>query len=78
MIAPLLLAAANPLATPPLPLPMESEARRVIEWQLASPPREGRGGGLSPDEAEVIHRRYLESIGETLKPAQEERRSAQQ
>lgn len=74
MIAPLLLTA---LAVPPLPLPLESEARRVIEWQLASPPREGRESGLSPDEAEAVHRRYLDSIGETLEPAREERRSSQ-
>jgi len=74
MIAPLLLTA---LAVPPSPLPLESEARRVIEWQLASPPREGRDGGLSPSEAEVIQRRYLESIGEMLEPAREERRSSQ-
>lgn len=51
------------LLTPPPPLPQESEARRVIEAQLSAPPRETR---LSPEEAEVIHRRYLDSIGQRL------------
>lgn len=67
----LLLAAAT--AAPPAPLPLESEARRVIEWQLRSPPREGDLTRLSPDEAEAIRQRYLQSIGQRLDWVQDDR-----
>lgn len=56
MIALLLLAAA--------PVPPESEARRVIDHQLRSPPREE--ARLSPEEAAILRQRYLESIGRRL------------
>lgn len=54
----LLLAAAVPVA------PAADQARRVIEWQLRSPPREGDAAGLSAEEAEAVRQRYLQSIGE--------------
>ena len=52
------------LSTAPT-LPEPDPARRVIEWQLRSPPRE-ESTGLSAEEAEVIRNRYLESIGQRL------------
>lgn len=54
----LLIAAAAPVA------PIPDQARRVIEWQLRSPPRDGQAAGLSGEEAEVIRERYLQSIGQ--------------
>jgi hypothetical protein len=54
----LLVAAAAPV--PPVP----DQARRVIEWQLRSPPRDEQAAGLSVEEAEVIRQRYIESIGQ--------------
>jgi hypothetical protein len=67
MIALMILAAApSALQTPPPPLPMDSEARRVIDRQLASPPRSGPAAGLSPEEADKINERYLASIGARL------------
>ncbi len=61
-------AATLPAAGPPapLPLPVESEARRVIDAQLASPPRPGLDRGLSPAEAEAVTAFYLRSIGQPL------------
>jgi len=60
--------AALPAAGPPapLPLPVESEARRVIDAQLASPPRSGLDRGLSQAEAEAVTALYLRSIGQPL------------
>ena len=55
----LLLASAPTLSQP-------DQARRVIEWQLRSPPRAQESAGLSAEEAEVIRNRYLESIGQRL------------
>lgn len=54
---PLLAAAAATL--PPI-----DQARRVVEWQLRAPPRSPESAGLSPEEAQVIRQRYLQSIGE--------------
>ena len=51
------------LASAPLLLP-EDQARRVIEAQLLSPPREPGSSGLSAEEAEIIRSRYLHSIGQ--------------
>ena len=51
-------------AAPSLPQP--NQARRVIEWQLRSPPRAQESTGLSAEEAEVIRNRYLQSIGQRL------------
>jgi len=62
MIALLLLLAASP----PPPLPDRSEARRVIDHQLRSPPREE--ARLSPEEATILRQRYLDSIGRRLDP----------
>ena len=47
-------------------LPQPDQARRVIEWQLRSPPRTPESTGLSAEEAEVIRNRYLQSIGQRL------------
>ena len=55
-----LLSAAAPT------LPQPDQARRVIEWQLRSPPRAQESTGLSTEEAEVIRNRYLQSIGQRL------------
>lgn len=55
----LLLASAPTLPTP-------DNARRVVEWQLRSPPRAQENTGLSAEEAEVIRNRYLQSIGQRL------------
>ncbi len=55
-----LLSAAAPT------LPQPDQARRVIEWQLRSPPRAPESTGLSAEEAEVIRNRYLQSIGQPL------------
>lgn len=60
------------LAAPPPPLPVESEARRVIEWQLRAPPRSE--AELSAEEAALIRQRYLESIGQRVERAVDERR----
>lgn len=53
------------LTAAPLP-PIENQARRVIEAQLLSPPREQISSGLSAEEAEIIRNRYLQSIGQAL------------
>ncbi len=42
----------------------KGEARAVVERQMASPPRYGQR--LSPDEAAIIYRNYLQSIGRRL------------
>lgn len=47
-------------------LPPENEARTVIERQLASPPRTGAAGGVTPQEADAVTAAYLASIGKTL------------
>ena len=47
-------------------LPAPDQARRVVEWQLRSPPRVQESTGLSAEEAEVIRNRYLQSIGQRL------------
>lgn len=59
------------LASPP-PLPPESEARRVIEWQLKAPPREE--SQLSAEEAARVRALYLESIGRQAERGSDERR----
>lgn len=51
-------------AAPTLPQP--DQARRVIEWQLRSPPRAEESSGLSAEEAEIIRNRYLQFIGQRL------------
>lgn len=64
------LAAATPL--PPRP----DQARRVVEWQLRSPPREGAAAGLSAEEAETIRQLYLQSIGQRPpQPSDDDRRN---
>lgn len=62
-------------AAPPPPLPLESEARGVIEWQLRSPPRPEGTAALSPPEAAIIQQRYLDSIGQRLQPAPSQERA---
>ena len=47
-------------------LPAPDQARRVVEWQLRSPPRVQESTGLSAEDAEVIRNRYLQSIGQRL------------
>lgn len=54
------------LDSPP-PLPVESEARRVIEWQLKAPPRKEEE--LSAEEAARVRGLYLESIGRRVERA---------
>jgi len=54
-------------ASPPSPLPVESEGRRVIEWQLKAPAREE--AELSAEEAARIRQLYLESIGRRVELA---------
>ena len=53
-----LLLAAAPMSSQP------DQARKVVEWQLRSPPREQDSTGLSAEEAEIIRNRYLQSIGQ--------------
>lgn len=53
------------LAAAPVP-PIENQARRVVEAQLLSPPREPVNSGLSAEEVEIIRNRYLQSIGQML------------
>jgi len=67
MLALFILAAA-PAATPapPAPLPIESEARSVVDWQLRAPPRSEEDIRLEAPEAEAIYKRYLGSIGKLL------------
>ncbi|KXU31687.1 hypothetical protein A0J57_21660 [Sphingobium sp. 22B] len=60
MVVLLLMAAA------PAPAPA-GEARRVMEAQLKAPVRED--AELSAEEAAVIRRRYLESIGRRVERA---------
>ncbi|MBO9580456.1 MAG: hypothetical protein J7498_06155 [Sphingobium sp.] len=48
-------------ATPP---PAQTSARKVIEAQLQSPPRQGDRPSLNPDEADAIYKRYIASIGQ--------------
>lgn len=59
------------LASPP-PLPVESETRRVIEWQLRAPPR--NEAELTAEEAARVRALYLESIGRRVERAVDERR----
>jgi len=67
MLALFILAAA-PVATPapPAPLPLESEARSVVEWQLRASPRSEEDMRLEAAEAEAVYKRYLGSIGKML------------
>jgi hypothetical protein len=58
-------------ATPPPP--RLDDARSVVERQLASPPRTGAAAGLDSDEADMIYRRYIASIGEPLEPTRDDR-----
>jgi hypothetical protein len=61
------VAAAATASGSPIPsAPMLSETRTVIEAQLNSPPRSGRDGGLTPDEAAIVEQHYLESIGKRV------------
>lgn len=49
-----------------LAAPEPDNARRVIEWQLRSPPRAEESTGLSAEEAQAVRSRYLQSIGQRL------------
>lgn len=51
------------LAATSAPLPPD-QARRIVEWQLHSPPHDQDAAGLSAEEVEVIRNRYLQSIGQ--------------
>ncbi|WP_313804529.1 hypothetical protein [Sphingobium sp.] len=70
----LLLAAAPPPLPPPLPskAPPENAARRIVDWQLQSPPR--IDAELSAEEATRVRQRYLESIGQRVEQAPEQPR----
>lgn len=57
------------LATAPESPPRKSEARDLIEWQLRAPPRADGEAALSAGEADMIYKRYLQSIGQRLEPA---------
>ncbi len=60
-------AAAAASSPPPPPAPVvRSEARTVMEAQLASPPRTGRAGGLTPEEADAVTAAYAASIGKRM------------
>jgi len=69
MIAILLAAAAAAESPRPAPALHQGEARSVMEAQLAVPPRTDADAGLDPDEADMILKRYLASVGQTLAPA---------
>lgn len=67
MLALFILAAAPAVTpAPPTPLPIQSEARSVVEWQLRAQPRSEEDMRLEAQEAESIYRRYLGSIGKML------------
>ena len=51
------------LTSVPVP-PLDHQARRVVEAQLLSSPRDSGNSGLSGQEADVIRSRYLQSIGQ--------------
>lgn len=63
IFAPAAVAAAT---APVLVRPATSDARRVIERQLAAPPRGSMAGGLSAEEAEAVQARNVAQIGTTL------------
>jgi hypothetical protein len=71
MVIVLLMLAAPPLLLPQ-PQPVESEARRVIERQRQAPPR--TEAELSAEEAVLIRRQYLQSIGQRIERARDEPR----
>jgi hypothetical protein len=80
MIALLIAAAAPAYGQAPLPNPLasRSEARTVVDRQLQSPPRQGPRGGVSPEEAERIMARYLDSIGARLQRGSDTQSGPQQ
>ncbi|MDB5700386.1 MAG: hypothetical protein JWL66_585 [Sphingomonadales bacterium] len=59
-------AAATASGSPIPSAPMLSETRTVIEAQLNSPPRIGRDGGLTADEAATVEQHYIQSIGKRI------------
>lgn len=76
MMSLFVLTGAATLAVPaipaPAPLPVESEARKVVEVQLHSSPRSAETSRrLDAQEAEVLLRRYLQSIGQSQEAAHE-------
>ena len=69
----LLLMASTPAPT------LSDQARRVVEWQLRSPPRSpSSDAGLSAEEAAIIRQNYLQSIGQRPPHNSDEERSAGQ
>ncbi|QEH81139.1 hypothetical protein EIK56_24865 [Sphingomonas sp. C8-2] len=64
MLITIMLASAAAQSSPPSAAPIGS-ARSVIEAQLQSAPRVD--DQMSPEEADIVQRKYLESIG---KPAE--------
>ncbi|HWJ71494.1 MAG TPA: hypothetical protein VNS79_15730 [Sphingobium sp.] len=65
----LMAATTDAPATVKQPAAENRPARRVIEWQLQSAPRPSDRPSLSAAEADAIHERYLDSIGEKLAPS---------
>jgi hypothetical protein len=59
-------AASSASAQRASPVPPAGEARNVVERQFLSPPRSGAAAGLTADEAEVVMKRYLASIGQPV------------
>jgi hypothetical protein len=62
-----LLVVAAAATAPLVPVaPSLSEARTVVEAQLNAPPRSARAGGLTSEEAAIVERLYLQSIGKRI------------
>ncbi len=79
MIALFLIAAASATASQAPAKPQvqpAGPARSVIEAQLRSPPREADPRSLSAEEADVIYKRYLASIGQRPERAPESQSGA--
>ena len=57
---------------------LQDDARRIVEWQLRSPPRGPGSSGLGAEEAAIIRNRYLQSIGQRPpRPADQHESAAQ-
>lgn len=65
----LLLSATVAELVPPKPMPVDSEARKVMEVQLRPAPRSQKQR-LENSERSVIEQRYLQSIGQSLQTQQ--------